>query len=204
MRQSGKHSAELYGNLGGAYLRQKKLAQAILSFERGLLLAPNDAALRADLALAQKNANLEPTDAQLVLLARQWAAVCALASADTWAAGSLVLFWAMFAGIFVIWRGPSPRQRQLAKWAVLVLAPIFLLTIACALSNAKRLVDSQAGIILQNNASAFPAPDPSTDPLDQLAIGTKIGVLDHIGDWWKVCLPSGETAWVVQDGLEKI
>lgn len=54
LRQRGVRNAALYRNLGNAYLLADDLPHAILSYRRGLLLAPNDLDLRDSLAEARE------------------------------------------------------------------------------------------------------------------------------------------------------
>jgi hypothetical protein len=54
LRQRGVHNPALYRNLGNAYLLADDLPRAILSYRRGLYLAPNDLALRESLAEARQ------------------------------------------------------------------------------------------------------------------------------------------------------
>lgn len=55
LRQHGVSNADLYRNLGNAYLLADDLPRAILSYHRGLLLAPNDSGLRESLAEARQH-----------------------------------------------------------------------------------------------------------------------------------------------------
>ena len=54
LRRRGAGNAELYRNLGNAYLLADDLPRAILSYRRGLRLTPNDLALRESLAAARE------------------------------------------------------------------------------------------------------------------------------------------------------
>jgi tetratricopeptide (TPR) repeat protein len=54
LRRRGVGNAELYRNLGNAYLLADDLPSAILSYRRGLRLTPNDLALRESLAAARE------------------------------------------------------------------------------------------------------------------------------------------------------
>jgi hypothetical protein len=54
LRQRGVHNPALYRNLGNAYLLADDLPHAILSYHRGLYLAPNDLDLRESLAEARQ------------------------------------------------------------------------------------------------------------------------------------------------------
>jgi hypothetical protein len=54
LRQRGVYNPALYRNLGNAYLLADDLPRSILSYRRGLLLAPNDPELRDSLAEARE------------------------------------------------------------------------------------------------------------------------------------------------------
>ena len=54
MREEGMESAALYYNLGNCYYKLGENTQAILNYERALLLDPGDAMARYNLGMAQQ------------------------------------------------------------------------------------------------------------------------------------------------------
>src|SRR5262249_32459117 len=60
LQQRGVRNADLFRNLGNANLLAGDLPRAILAYRRGLVLAPNDTALRANLEHAREQVVLSP------------------------------------------------------------------------------------------------------------------------------------------------
>jgi hypothetical protein len=61
LRRRGVRNAELYCNLGNAYLLADELPSALLSYHRGLRLSPNDRTLRESLAEARQRVVYPPS-----------------------------------------------------------------------------------------------------------------------------------------------
>ena len=59
--ESGKHSPELYYNLGNAYYKLNQIAPSIYYYEKALLLKPNDVEIKNNLGYAQ-NMTLDAID----------------------------------------------------------------------------------------------------------------------------------------------
>ncbi len=120
IKASEGDAPELYYNLGNAYFKQSQWAKAILNYERALLLVPNDADVRANLALAQSKIT-DQIRSNESLLSNVWNVRLAnLLSANAWAWISIVSFCAVLLCVFAFFFG---RQilRQISFFAFFAL-----------------------------------------------------------------------------------
>ncbi len=60
-----------------------------------------------------------------------------------------------------------------------------------------------AGIVMQHGVGLKSAPE-SDQEVASVPGGTKIKLIDAIGNWYKVELPNGETGWLPSVVFEKI
>jgi tetratricopeptide (TPR) repeat protein len=197
LRQRGVHNAALYRNLGNAYLLADDLPRAILSYRRGLLLAPNDLDLRDSLAEARER-------------------VAYPASGDLGRPRSddrppwlphLRSNWLMFAAVTCYVLGcVSVTRWQMVRHGRLFICGLLALVLAGVLSGwlilrAEEMRESEEhplvviardGVLLRRgNGVAFP---PRYDtPVNR---GVEGRLLFERGGWVQIELSGGEIGWV--------
>lgn len=202
---AGQCSAALFANLGHAFFRQKMFGKAILHYERARLLAPDDARIREDIALARRRAGLEESaPVAPFLLQKWWQNLRDSDAPDTWAWAAVALAWLSGAGVWFGWRGDSALKRRLGWWGALVFSGHFLLALPLALSSAGHAANAREGVVVAKETPVFTAPDARAEPLETLREGEKVGLPDGLSGWWKVALPSGEEGWVTRADVEAI
>lgn len=197
----GQVSATVFSNLAQAHFQQKNYARSILNFERALLLAPADKNLQQDLELARRRADVE-TEQKNWFSAFLEKTVLALPP-NFWAVASLVFAWLAAAGFFLIWKKSLPFSEKIGLRLAIGGAVAFAIALFFAFQTASWQLDSQAGIVL-SEATVHPAPDGSTDVLEDLRAGEKVLLVESLSGWWKIRLSSGGTAWVAGGSIEKI
>ena len=90
--ETGFESAELYFNLGNAYYKANKLTDAIINYERALLLDPGDEDIQFNLDVA-RNYVVDKIEVLPRLFIYDWIdSIINLFSSDTWAKISVVSF----------------------------------------------------------------------------------------------------------------
>ncbi len=200
----GQHSAELYYNLGNAYFKTGNLGKAILNYERTLTLAPRDTQARDNLAIAQARTIdiIQPLPG--FFLTRWWRTLQKNLSAGAWSWLSILMLWLAVGGLSV-WLLMSDREQKKRGFVGGVLC-LFLFGITFALAaqrNATQQNSNQAIILAKETALKDAATADSPDIL-MLHEGTKVGLVDQIGEWHKVRLPNGEQGWLVEGSFEEI
>ena len=201
---AGQHSAELYYNLGNAYFKTGNLGKAILNYERTLTLAPQDAQVRDNLAIAQARTIdiIQPLPG--FFLTRWWRSLQQSLSAGVWSWLSILMLWLSVGG-FSAWLLMTGREQKKRGFIGGVLC-LFLFGITFALAaqrNATQQNSNQAIILSKETALKDAATADSPDILT-LHEGTKIYLLDQIGEWHKVRLPNGERGWLAEGSFEEI
>ena len=124
-------------------------------------------------------------------------------SANTWSWLVIVLFW-IGMGLIVArlfeWKLGAFRQHYAVGGLLIGLSVFFLLLAA---TKAKMETHSNWAIVLKNNMELMSAPESTVDVME-LPEGTKLEIIDKIGDWEKVKAPNGEIGWISEQDAEKI
>ncbi len=202
--QEGVQSKELYYNLGNAYYRNQRLGKAILYYERALKLAPNDADIQHNLQIAAYERKDDFGEIPPFFLSRAWDWASQLFSSMIWSVLTILLVW-LGVGGFIRWMIAQERPQRKQGFLIGVLAltgsllPFFLAKTAARLElNSGQAIITTATTTIHTNANK------SSAVLYRLHEGTKVKLLDNIGDWDKVRLSNGEQGWVPTEALEQI
>lgn len=200
----GKHAPELYYNLANAYFKTNNLGKAILNYERTLLLRPRDADTRTNLAIAQARTVDIIQPLPPFFLTRWWRTLQNGLSAGAWSGLTILMLWLALAG-FSVWLLASPREHKKRGFLTGVAGLIlFATTFLLAAQRTAGQHDSNKAIVLAKEIALRDAADADSPEILQLHEGTKVNLLDQIGEWHKVRLPNGEQGWLPQESFEEI
>lgn len=200
----GQESSKLYYNLGNAYYKMGENTQAILNYERALLLDPSDGMARYNLRMAQ-HAIVDKIDVLPELFLIRWyKGMVTYFSADQWgyiSVGLFILFLVMAALFFY-----SGRV-GVKKTGFIIGIVAFLLTLATiffAMQQERRISQRDYAIITTPSVTVKGAPDHSGTDLFLIHEGLKVQVTGELGDWYNIRLADGNEGWVAKSDLEKI
>ena len=202
--QMGWEAPELHYNLGNAWFRKQRLGPAILHYERGLLLAPGDADLRHNLAIARSHCQDDFGTLSEFFLHRIWNNLLRALRADTWAIIALSLFWLGAAGL-VLWQvggSRSWRKRGFVLGCAFLLLSVLPFSLAAGRAALER--HSGAGIILLESVPLRSSPDEISEAVVLLHEGTRVRLLSELGQWQKVRLSDGREGWLPKSAFEEI
>lgn len=176
-------SAPLLFNLGNAYLRQRKLAPALLAYERARLLAPRDGAIAENLAQARAEAGLS-TRRRLVEKAVHWLRL------DSWTWIAVAGFWSLLVALAAaaLWR----RRRGLFV-TVACLGGAVLGVAGFALLVGSR--DLSRGLVMQSTP-VLVSPFKSSDSAYSLAAGQSVKLEQRHGNFERIRDARGQSGWV--------
>jgi tetratricopeptide (TPR) repeat protein len=192
-------SAAVLFNLGNASLRAGVIGDAILSYERALLLAPRDQDIRANLRQARKAANLPlPEDGA-------WTRLVHLLTTNGWAglasAGLYLLCAALLA--FRLLRDDERRasvRRGLRSVAACAAALLLIATAACA----TRLRELDRAVVLASDPTLRVAPYASATASSELAPGEIVRVERTHEGFALVRTSVGKSGWVSEASVARI
>ncbi|MCR5841520.1 MAG: BatD family protein [Bacteroidales bacterium] len=205
IRELGIESPELYYNLGNACFKQDDLAHAILNYERALKLDPSYSDARFNLEFAQGFVQ-DKIEAVPEFFLEVWGRkICWLLPSDTWATLFLLLFAAALGCVLLFLLGRSVAARKTGFICGIVALVIALLCLDFAFWQRTDYHKADGAIITRpvTTVQSSPGRDSAKD-LFVLHEGTKVKVLDSVGDWRNIELADGRQGWLYFSDLELI
>jgi tetratricopeptide (TPR) repeat protein len=202
--QSGFASPILFYNLGNAYYKLGNMPMAILYYEKARKLAPADADITHNIQLANNRIvdKIEPVP--VLFYIRWWNSARNILSPDNFAKISLALFsvfWLLLALYFLA------RRRNL-RIIAFYFAMIFLVTaifgMVLASDSHHYALNPDEAIVMEPSAGVKSSPDDKSVDLFVIHEGTKVTVMDRIGNWKQVRIANGNSGWIQTKAIREI
>lgn len=194
--ETGKESADLYYNLGNAYYRMGKIADAIIGYERALRLDATHEDAQHNLAFVQTLTVDKIDPVGTIFLVNWWKAIYRLTSADVWAYAGVALFAICLVCVAFFVFGQQVWVRKTGFGIAVVCFVFTILTALCASSRQAELDDTSSAIIYVPTVTTKSSPDDSGNDLFILHEGTKVFIKSSVGDWSEVQTEDGNTGWL--------
>ena len=201
----GMESAALYCNIGSAYYKSSDIPHSILYFERALKLDPSYEDARYNLGVVSSLIKDKIDPVPDFILASWAKSVCYMLDSDLWAVSSLVFFALTIIFVLLFFFSISPA----AKKASFGLSIIFIIFSVGAFSfsvwQKNEYIRADTAIVMTpvSSVKSSPSEDGSKD-LFILHEGTKVNILDTVGDWRNIELADGRQGWVQSSDIEVI
>ena len=197
-------SDDLHFNLANTYFKTKRIAPAILHYEKALKINPSneDAAYNLKLANAKTVDKVEAIPE--LFFYRWWKSIYNLMSADNWAKltcgflliAALLFIAYLFANTITI--------KKMGFYISVTALGLGLFTWFMAAQQKSYLESKSYAIIMQPTVNVISAPTSGSSQLFVLHEGTKVKIKDVSNEWLKVALPNGNEGWIESSKLESI
>jgi len=200
----GMESAALYYNLGNCYYKLGENTQAIINYERSLLLNPRDVMTRYNLKMAQQTIVDKIEVLPELFLVRWYKGIETYFSADQWGYLSVILFvvFLIMAVLFFY-----SRSIGIKKTGFVIGVFVFFLTMGTvffAVQQNSRILERNYAIITTPSVTVKGAPDNSGTSLFLVHEGLKVKVIGELGAWYNIRLADGNEGWLSKLDIEKI
>ena len=205
LEADGYVSGELYYNIGNCYYKLGNcLGQSILYYERALKLDPSYEDAQVNLAIAREY-TLDRIDEVPEFILLTWIkAFRDTVSSDAWAWIALALFLVMAVMVLLFRFGGSPALRKTA-FALAVAALLMTIISAVFAFNLRSGLESEDEAVVTVPVSSVKSSPGSTDQsLFILHEGTKVAVMDSLGEWFRIELSDGRQGWLEAEDVEII
>ncbi|MBP5398585.1 MAG: BatD family protein [Bacteroidales bacterium] len=192
----GLSSADLEYNRGNACFKAGNLGHAILHYEKALKRNPSmkDARYNLEMANAQTVDDIEAVPAFLPAV---WLRNLGyILPSDVWAALFLILLGVALTGALLFFFAPE-LWRKIGFFAGLAALLLSFVCFAYARAQAEAFNREDAAIVLRSVAEV--KSSPSEDNVSNLFVlheGTKVKLLDTVGEWKNIELSDGRQGWM--------
>jgi len=202
--ENGEHSAALYFNMGNCHYKLGNIGPSIYHYEKALLLSPNDAEILNNLAYAQ-NMRLDAIQEMPKSdIARLYEGVVSFMTFDQWAYAAVILvilFVMAYLCYYFFHRANHKRLALISGMLALALGAISLLMAYLQLQQTN---NDDPAIVLAKQVKVSSEPNSASNALFTLHEGTKVKVVDGLGDWQKIRLADGQSGWLLAESIKKI
>lgn len=202
-----KHSisSTLYYNIGNTYFRLSDYASAILYYERGLRIAPNDANLNTNLKVAKARLKGDLYTVPDFVLVRFWKMLSNLLTPFWWLIVAIGLF-AVACVLFSLYYFAF-KMKVTCFYSFLFVLLLFIVSILCGVSRQQRMYNQDYAIVFAEQCMGKDSPDAKSADKVRIYQGSKIQILDHDTDakgWLRVQTSDGKQAWIKTSDIKII
>lgn len=202
---AGCESAEVYYNLGNAWFKSGENAKAILCYERALKMDPSysDARFNLEFAMGQIQDRIEPAPE---FIFKTWLRkICYAASSNAWALLALALFAATLALLLLFLLASESGKRKAGFFGGIGTMVLCLLFLGFAKWQHADYLRADSAIVMKPVSSVKSSPT-SGNSMDLFVLheGTKVKLLDDVGEWKNISLPDGRQGWIRSSDIEII
>ena len=201
----GLESAPLYCNTGDAYFKDGNVPMAILFYERALKLDPSYEDARYNLQLLNSTIQ-DRIDPVPDFILKVWAKdICYVMNSDAWAVCFIVLLALTLAMALLFVLGATAAGRRTGFFAGIVTLLFAVASLSFSIWQKNDYMSADTAIVMRpvTSVKSSPSVEASTD-LFILHEGTKVRILDRVGNWSNVELADGRQGWMLSKDIEVI
>jgi tetratricopeptide (TPR) repeat protein len=197
-------SADLYYNLGNAYYKSDRIADAILNYEKALLLAPGDDDIRHNLDVAKLKIVDKITPVGTFLLTDWMHSLRNQMSSNGWANSAIVLFLLFIASLVIYFFAGRVWMKKIAFFGGIFVLLLSIFANYSAFAQKIQMEEVSQAIVFASSVVAKSTPDETGTDLFLMHQGTKVTLKDAVNDWTRVELEDGNDGWIQNSNFKVI
>jgi tetratricopeptide (TPR) repeat protein len=195
---NGLESSDLYYNLGNCYYKNSDWANAIWHYEKSLKLE----------SLANTLQNLELVQLKIVdrieplpqlFYTKWWHNLLSLFKTRTWQILSIIIIFFVFL-IRTLNQFINFKKDNFSHFLI----PIAVTLLFISTSSYHNNYSKKEAIIFSSSVVINSAPTNNSTNLFSLHSGSKVVIIDQIGDWINIKIANGNRGWIKQTDCKKL
>ena len=190
-------SADLYYNLGNAYYRTENISEAVLNYERALLLSPGDRDIRFNLQIARSKTFDKIVPESEMFFVTWYRSLVSMMSVDGWARTALVALALTIILLLVYLFSERIWLRKTGFFGGVALLVLFVVANIFAWQQKQELLHRKGAIIFAPAVTVKSTPAANGTDLFILHEGTKVDITDgSMKDWKEIRIADGKEGWI--------
>lgn len=125
-------------------------------------------------------------------------------STNGWAYMGLFFLIASLAFAYFFWFSYNPNIKRITFSVGILTVLITLLSFTFSFQQKNSIVNHRYGILIPSVVAVKSSPGDSGKDLFVLHGGTKVKVIDSVGDWYAIRIADGNMGWILKETMEKI
>lgn len=200
----GFESADLYFNLANAYYKTNNMAEAIYHYEKALILDPKNKDVKVNLAYANRSIIDNIKTVPQSTFTKFNNAVLAIFPYNAWAI--IAVACSLLAGtlwmLFFFSTVPGIKKMY---FTLGIMVSIFCVTsLFITAHQYERSQNIHYAIVFANQVEVKNAPRDSASETFLLHEGTKVQIMDTVGNWKKIKIADGQIGWLPADIIKTL
>jgi tetratricopeptide (TPR) repeat protein len=189
-------SPELYFNMGNCFYKLEDYASAIFFYEKSLLIQNDFIDAKENIELV-KTKLIDKSEMMPKLFYLNWLEkIKNLQDLTSWKKSSIILI-AISLLFFLLSLTLKLRLQKIAN----IFLFISLITFFITFYAVNNLNDKNQAIIFSNSSDVKSAPSENSKNLFTIHLGTKVLLIDKIGNWHNIKLENGSKGWIKDEKL---
>lgn len=205
IKDMGYESDKLYYNMGNAFFKSGNISGAVINYERALKINPSFKDARNNLDMVS-SLTVDRIEEVPEFILKSWVVdLMHVMGSDSWAIFSIV-FLALAAILFFLYIFTGRRGAKLTFF-IAGLAALLVFAVSLSFSLAIRgesLAEDEAVVTAAVSSVRSSPSEENTKSLFILHEGTKVEILENLGDWLKVEIADGRQGWINGKDIEVI
>ena len=195
---SGLESSELYYNLGNCHYKTNDWANAIWHYEKSLQLNRNEKTIHnLELAKLKIIDRIEPLPQ--LFYKKWWINLSQTLSTQFW---QIIAFFGI--GFIFILQLISIFTSLKRKLTIKIFSAITVIILLITQTSYYNNFTKKEAIIFSETITVNSAPTNSSTNLFTLHAGSKVEIIDVIGNWINIKIANGNNGWVNNQSLKKL
>lgn len=201
---AGYEAAEIYYNLGNANFRSNKTTQAIINYERALMLNPDDEDVQFNLQLSKQYVVDKIDVLPEFFLTKWYKSFVRMFSSNTWAIVSMIGLVLGLIFILIYFLVQSRGLKKIGFWLGLLFIVVSITTFTFSYHQKQFALAKDNAIVVTPTVVVKSSPDKSGTDLFIIHEGLKVIITDELGEWQEIKLTDGSKGWLKKSDLEVI
>jgi len=194
----GLESSELYYNLGNCHYKAQNWANAIWHYEKSLKLERNDKTIQ-NLELANLKIIDRIEDIPQLFYKKWWSSFISIFNTFSWQLISILIIWLALT-IKILNQFTNYKKEHFLS----ILYSLALISVFATYSSYQRNITKKEAIIFTSSVVVNSAPTTNSTNLFSLHSGSKIEILDTIGEWINIKIANGNSGWILQNSIKEL
>lgn len=205
IEELGLASCELYTNIADSYYKNGMNAQAILYYERALKLDPSYKDAKYNLEIVRQRIQDRIESVPEFFLTTWNRSLCYTFSSNVWTVLFFVFLTLAVAALLLFLLARSGTWRKTGFFTAIAALLVSIVCLTDALWQKKEYESRDSAIVYRTVSSVRSAPSAeSGSDLFIIHEGTKVRVLDTVGEWTNISIADGREGWLRSSDIEII
>ncbi len=205
VEEMGLESPELYNNIGNAFFKDRQTAMAVVYYSRALKLDPSFSDAEHNLEFASSFTQDRIEEVPEFFLKSWLGKVGGILSSDGWAVAFFIFLALALAGAVLFLLSSGAGLRRTGFFTGIVFLVLSIVCLAFSFAGKADYFRQDGAVVVTPVVSVKSSPsEGSAKDLFILHEGSRVKVIDSVGDWMNVELSDGRQGWMRASELEII